>query len=250
MSKWEALRGYRTDLLVLHLVQDEEVTVWVKSHCYFPRLHWSVSSDALQGSDWGVSLALPPSKWVLSIQGRRWLWMKPWDLTPYPVFPNDAVFLGDRKSLRSLTLSFGCVTLSPNALLSPQADTKPVTSLLSLTLAPYILHFTQACPTSLSVRKHCLFPEELCRLLAGRVSGFSWEEVSPPANGSEFWQCRSQVLPVTSDNNKKQWCNLLQHAFLPPNQYSSYRLLSWENDTVDYDWVIQPLLPGCPPTWC
>lgn len=110
--------------------------------------------------------------------------MKPWDLTAYPVFPNDAVFLGGRKSLRSSTLSFGCVTLSPNTLLSPQADTKPID--LSLVIDTCSIH--TALHTGLSyfsVRKHCLFPEELRRLLAGRVSGLSWEEVSPPANGSE-----------------------------------------------------------------
>lgn len=136
ISQWaseKALCGYRTDLLVLHLVQDEDVTAWFMYHCYnLPRLHWLVARDALQGSDRGmIHWHCPPPQVSYPFYLRSQIAldeaMASHCLSRLPKWCNDIVFLGGRKSLRSSTLR-------SEALLSPQA----------LTLAPDTLPSTQA----------------------------------------------------------------------------------------------------------
>lgn len=160
VSKWKALHGYGTDLLAPYLVRNE-VTVRLNCHWYFPRLHWSVAgkskstgsggkgcSPRLRQGDISQADALPTSKWVLlSIHGHRWLWTKPWGSHHLPCFPKWCIF-GRQEVFEKLNFGALGLWLSPEARLSPWADTKAMISLLSLTLAPYILDFTQAFPTS------------------------------------------------------------------------------------------------------
>lgn len=125
-----------------------------------------------------------------------------------PFAPRDAVLLGGRTSLRHAIVSFGPMNVNlPPTQSSPESSGRHQGCGLSLVTGTCSTHTVpHTCISSYSIWEQALSLTVLrsCILFyAGRVNGFSCEEISPPVKQLRILACWSQVSPGTSHNKKQ-----------------------------------------------